>query len=252
MSRSHAEDAAPTMLIPRGTRIEVDPEGQLSIYAPGNLIVQNSGKYGTLESLAGSIRIDKGVEVEAVTVRCAETCFVLGFLNAWKVSARTLLLEDTARAYVVFRETQRLEVGRDARLVGNFTSEKELFGLFSRFAKQVRSLPFFFERKPAAPELPSSKLDETIDITPAAPKPASELPEPLLFALVLLEREVERGVHPPSSQRALDELIKLLQHQDLDTLQHTWRLLFSRIAEPREHALRARELVGEHYGAAKT
>jgi hypothetical protein len=86
---------------------------------------------------------------------------------------------------------------------------------------------------------------------PEAPKPASELPEPLLFALVLLEREVERGVHPPSSQRALDELIKLLQQQDLETLQHTWRLLFSRIAEPREHALRARELVAEHYGAAR-
>ena len=72
--RSPADDAAPTMLIPRGTRIELDAEGQLSIHAPGNLVVQSSGKYGTLESMGGSIRIDRGAEVEAVTVRCADTC----------------------------------------------------------------------------------------------------------------------------------------------------------------------------------
>ena len=51
------------MIIPRGLKIEVNPEGELSIHAPGNLVVQNSGKYGTLESLKGSIRIDRGVEV---------------------------------------------------------------------------------------------------------------------------------------------------------------------------------------------
>src|SRR5687768_17967176 len=90
MSRGPVEEAAPTMIIPRGIRIEIDPDGQLSIHAPGNLVVQNSGKYGTLESLGGSIRIDRGVEVEASTIRCAQTCFVQGFLTAWKVSARSL------------------------------------------------------------------------------------------------------------------------------------------------------------------
>ena len=90
------DEAAPTMIIPRGTRIEMDPDGQISIHAPGNVVVQNSGKYGTLESLGGSIRIDRGVEVEASTIRCAQTCFVQGFLTAWKVSARSLHLEDGA------------------------------------------------------------------------------------------------------------------------------------------------------------
>ncbi len=58
--------AAPTMIIPAGTEIEVDAHGQLSIRAPGNLVIQNSGSYGKLESIGGSIRIDQGVEVEAV------------------------------------------------------------------------------------------------------------------------------------------------------------------------------------------
>jgi hypothetical protein len=244
------------MIIPRGLRIEIDPEGQLSIHAPGNLVVQNSGKYGTLESMGGSIRIDRGVEVEAVTVRCPETCYVQGFLTAWKVAARSLQLEESARAHVVLQETERLEIGRDARLVGNFSSEKELLGLFSRFAHQVRSIPFLFERKAPAPELPEApsaraleeKLVQGRQFPPPPPEPSpAELPEPLLFALVLLERECERRIHPGASQRALDELVKLLQQQDLETLGLTYKTLFGRIAEPREDALRAHELVRQHY-----
>jgi hypothetical protein len=279
MSRNLAEETAPTMIIPLGTRIEVDAQGQLSIHAPGNLVIQNSGSYGTIESLGGSVRIERGVEVEAVTVRCADTCFVLGTLIAWKVDARSLRLESSARAQVVLQETERLEVGRDARLVGNFRSEKELFGLFSRFAQQFRSLPFYLERRGAAGELAEGNeaLDETLDqapgaspVTPApsnlsasqktepatgpasAPPPLGDLPDPLLFALVLLERELEARIHGPSSQRVLREIVKLLQEQDLETLRHTWRTLFGRIDDPRDDARRARELVEEHYTAAST
>ena len=253
--RSPAENLAPTMIIPRGLRVEIDPEGQLSIHAPGNLVVQNSGKYGTLESVGGSIRIDRGVEVEAVTVRCPDTCYVQGFLTAWKVAARSLQLEESARAHVVLQETERLEIGRDARLVGNFASEKELVGLFSRFAHQVRSIPLLFERR--APELPAAspsaraleeKLVQGRQFPPPPPEPSpAELPEPLLFALVLLERESERKIHPGASQRALDELVKLLQQQDLETLGLTYKTLFGRIVEPREDAVHAHELVRQHY-----
>lgn len=263
MSRTPADDVAPTMIIPRGTQIEMDADGHLTIRSPGNLVVQNSGKYGTLESLGGSIRIDRGVEVEATTVRCAETCYVQGFLTAWKVMARSLQLEDHARAHVVLQETERLEIGRDARLVGNFSSEKELFGLFSRFAQQVRSLPFFFERRQAPASLPERGPEHIevlgAEIVPDAaaepasepvPPPLSEFPEPLLFARILLERESERRLHNSASQRALDELIKLLQEQDLETLAFTWRTLFGRIAEPREDARRAQELVRQYYTAA--
>lgn len=254
MSRSTAEEIAPTMIIPRGLKIEVNPEGELSIHAPGNLVVQNSGKYGTLESLGGSIRIDRGVEVEAVTVRCPETCYVQGFLTAWKVNARSLQLEESARAHVVLQETERLEIGRDARLVGNFSSEKELLGLFSRFANQVRSLPFLFEKKgapaelPEGPPAPEEKVVQGTQFPPPPPEPSpAELPEPLLFALLLLERESERRIHPSPSQRALDEIMKLLREQDLETLSLTYKTLFKRIAEPREDVLRALELVREHY-----
>ncbi len=255
--KSSPEILAPTMIIPRGLRIEIDPEGKLSIHAPGNLVVQNSGKYGTLESTGGSIRIDRGVEVEAVTVRCSDTCYVQGFLTAWKVNARSLHLEESARAHVVIQETERLEIGRDARLVGNFASEKELVGLFSRFAHQVRSIPFLFDRKAAAGELkevpPGSlerapKLVQGFQFPPPPPEPSpAELPEPLLFALVLLERESERQIHPGASQRALDELVKLLQQQDLETLGLTYKTLFGRIAEPREDALRAQGLVRQQF-----
>lgn len=259
MSRATVDEAAPTLIIPRGTRIEVDPDGLLSIHAPGNVVVQNSGKYGTLESLKGSIRIDRGVEVEASTVRCAQTCYVQGHLTAWKVNARSLHLEDGARAHVVFQETQRLEIGRDARLVGNFSSEKELVGLFSRFANQMRSLPFFEKRSTPA-SLPKN-MDDTIVLeampapepvsTPEPPPPPeaafAELPEPLVFAMVLLERESEASIHPETAQRALDGLVKLLQQQDLETLRATWRTLFGRITEPRQDVQRARDLVGEYF-----
>ena len=251
--KASPESLSPTMIIPRGLRIEIDPEGKISIHAPGNLVVQNSGKYGTLESTGGSIRIDRGVEVEAVTVRCSDTCYVQGFLTAWKVNARSLHLEESARAHVVIQETERLEIGRDARLVGNFASEKELVGLFSRFAHQVRSIPLLFDRKAPAGELkeatlPAEKLVQGLQFPPPPPEPSpAELPEPLLFALVLLERESERRVHPGASQRALDELVKLLQQQDLETLGLTYKTLFGRIAEPREDALRAQELVRQQF-----
>lgn len=251
MSRTPAEETAPTMIIPRGVRIETDDEGHLSIHSPGNLVVQSSGKYGVLESLGGSIRIDRGVEVEARTIRCAETCYVQGFLTAWKVNARSLHLEDHARAHVVLQETQRLEIGRDARLVGNFSSEKELLGLFSRFAQQVRSLPFLFDRRNGtAAELPGH-VPETLEIEGTAESgeaaPLSEFPEPLLFARILLERESENRIHDPASQRALDELIKLLQVQDTETLGLTYRTLFSHISEPREDVCRGHEMVADYY-----
>jgi hypothetical protein len=260
------EIAAPTMIIPRGTEIEVDAHGQLSVRAPGNLVIQHSGSYGTLESRSGSIRIDQGVEVEAVSVSCAGDCFVQGSLTAWKVTARALQLEESARANIVLQETERLEVGRDARLVGNFDSEKELFLLFSRFAREFRSLPFFFERRegsgresggelPAAParrlvEVEGDAGDELDDAAEeergAAPRPQAspaDLPEPLFFSLVLLERDAERGDYGHTSQRVLSELIKLLQQGDVETLRLTYRTLLGRIVDPRADVRRAEELI---------
>ena len=168
------------------------------------------------------------------------------------MTARTLHLDDTARVHVVLQETPRLEVGRDARLVGAFGSEGELFHLFARFANQVRTLPFTLERRTARRELrgaePSPAAEDAGE-SPEALPPLSDLPEPLLFALVLVERELEMKIHGPAAQRALGEILKLLQAQDLETLRHTYRLLFSRVPEPRADAVRARELIAEHYAS---
>ncbi|MEM9291830.1 MAG: hypothetical protein AAGD01_09125 [Acidobacteriota bacterium] len=61
MARSPREDEShPTMIIPEGTEIEVDRHGQLSVRAPGNLVIQNSGHYGNLESVRGGGREGPG------------------------------------------------------------------------------------------------------------------------------------------------------------------------------------------------
>lgn len=257
--KDRERESAPTMIVPAGARIGVDPQGQLCIQSPGNLVLQHSGRYGTLESLHGSVRVERGVQVEAVTVRCAETCYVEGTLTAWKVVARSLQLEDGARANVVLQETQRLEVGRNARLVGNFSSERELFGFFSRFAQQVRNLPFGVEgRAEPAAELPqnagggaaAADLDEDAELAEelaAEAFAADEFPEALILALVLLEREMERHPHAGPAGRAIAQIAKLLQERDLETLRLTWRTLFGRIGDPGPDAIRARELVEGFY-----
>jgi len=252
------ESAAPTMIIPQGTQIETDAHGQLSIRTPGNLVVQNSGSYAVLESVSGSIRIEPNVQVEAVAVKCADTCYVQGSLTAWQVVAKTLHLDGNAQAHVMMQETECLEVDREARLVGNFHSEKELYMLFSRFARQVRALPFGLElgARPVTPvvdvapaSLPSSRVHGRIPSGDASSNglEADELPEELFFALVLLEREGERGHQGPTSQRVIEELSKLLREGDLETLRHTHRTLFSRINEPSEHLRKAGRLVAAFF-----
>ncbi len=249
------EEAPPTMIIPRGTEISVDVHGQLSVRAPGNLVIQHSGQYGNLESVAGSIRIEPGVEVEAVSVACSETCYVQGSLTAWRVAAKNLQLEDTARAHIVLQETERLEVGKGARLVGNFSSEKELFFLFSRFSRQVRSLPVYRDRDvetPAAelvqPFLGAAPLEPEPALPPASGRSAvASLPEPLFFAMALLERELGAGNPGPEVKRVLRELLKLLAEGDLETLRHTWRTLFGRVKAAGDGVERARELVEGHF-----
>ncbi|HEY4574789.1 MAG TPA: hypothetical protein VIJ26_12510, partial [Thermoanaerobaculia bacterium] len=92
--------------------------------------------------------------------------------------------------------------------------------------------------------VPEEKVVQGAQFPPPPPEPSpAELPEPLLFALLLLERESERRIHPATSQRAIDEMVKLLHEQDLETLGLTYKTLFRRIAEPREDVQRAEELV---------
>lgn len=264
MAKNSREDhVAPTMIIPRGTEISVDAHGQLSVRSPGNLVIQHSGQYGNLESVSGSIRIEPEVDVEAVSVKCPDTCYVQGNLTAWKVTARSLQLEDTARAHIVLQETEKLEIGKGARLVGNFTSEKELFFLFSRFSKQVRSLPLYRDRPEgeegegpspgeSLPLLEEGRSDEiepapAVLVNPEASQVSTDLDDALFFALMLLERSVSKEEYPEDSQRVLGEVIKLLRQGDLETLQHTYRTLFGRVVGGGEMVTRAQELIGRYF-----
>lgn len=276
------------MIIPSGTDIHVDVHGQLSIRTPGNLVIQDSGSFATLESLNGSIRIESDAQVEAVTVQCAETCYVEGSLTAWRVKAQSIQLEQSAKANIVFQEADRLEVGQNARLVGNFNTEKELFLLFSRFATELRSLPLFSERRkvsgsgdeeepPSAERLlaevasvspeeireaevveepaPAEVVQEVepAEAQPAAPSPSKSdepLPDPLFYSLVILERENTRPSYGPTAQRAIEEIVKLLRDRDLETLRLTYRTLFGRIVEPGRDVERVQELLEKHFDGA--
>ncbi len=258
-------EGSPTMIIPSGTEIQIDVHGQLSVRTPGNLVIQNSGHYGEIESVGGSIRIEANAEVEAVSVRCAETCYVQGSLTSWKVKAKSIHLEEKAQARVVLQETEGIEIGKNAKLVGNFSSEKELFLLFSRFAQQLRSLPFYFERKPQPAQLAESQEGEPA-VSPAPSEllqhvevsalssrvleAGEELPDQLFFALVLLEREAKNEAYGTTSIRVVEELVKLLKDRDLDTLQHTFRTLFSRIVEPGDDIRRALKMIDSYFREA--
>ena len=102
-SNASAADQAnfPTMIIPRGTEIKVNQNGQLSIKTPGNLVIQNSGTYSDIESTNGSIRIEENVTVEAVSIRAGQACFIQGTLTAWRVHAKRITLEERARAFIM-------------------------------------------------------------------------------------------------------------------------------------------------------
>ena len=120
MSATGDSQSFPTMIIPQGTEIKINANGQLSIKTPGNLVIQNSGNYSELESTNGSIRIEDNVSVEAVSVRAAQACFIQGTLTAWRVQAKKIALEDRAKAYIMMQECEQLELSKTSRLVGNF------------------------------------------------------------------------------------------------------------------------------------
>ena len=276
-------EAAPTMIIPSGTSIEVDQHGQLSVRTPGNLVLQNSGNYGTIESTNGSIRIEPDVQVEAVNVRCSKICYVQGSLTAWKVEAEAIQLEESARAHIILQETRSLQVGKEARLVGNFSSEKELFLLFSRFANQMRSLPFGRRDDPEPSEMSAggealrhlmnaggaeeaqqrtqrrlSEAPQPTDVVVDAESSASQgtagastieqLPDTLFYAQVLLERESHKVGAGPNTQNVVQELLGMLRDGQVARLGQTHQGLFNDVVRPSADLKRAMGMIATHFG----
>jgi hypothetical protein len=254
------EDARnfPTMIIPKGTDIAVNEQGQLSIRTPGNLVIQNSGVYSVIESGSGSVRIDPEVRVEAVSVQAADSCFVAGELTAWRVRANTITLEKGAKANIMLQESESLELDRNSRLVGNFASEKELYLMLGRFGRQLRELPDNLGRSerdqariaaeahaPPVLDGPTESTDRWDD--EAGPGVSTDQyrqqDEVLSLLRRILEREIGRHTNSKSSQRALEKLLELVRAGDLGALRESSSYQLSQVDEVSDELEKAMRLL---------
>ena len=247
MANGNSPAEHPTMIIPKGTEIRVGSTGQLSIKTPGNLVIQNSGQYAEIESVGGSIRIEENVQVEALQLKAAEACYVLGSLTAWRVEARKLTLDERARAFIMLQESQELELARTARLVGNFSSEKEIFLMMSRYTAQLKNLPLQVGPGDGAPAMATPQITAAIPRPTPPPAPAvaaaEASAEPLRTALILIDRDLRRPTYDSSSRAALGRIHEALRTADLARLRTAVEEDFSAVVEPSEDARRARDLI---------
>ena len=253
---SNAADQAnfPTMIIPRGTEIRVNANGQLSIKTPGNLVIQNSGTYSDIESTNGSIRIEENVTVEAVSIRAGQACFIQGTLTAWRVHAKRITLEERARAFIMLQESDHLEMAKNARLVGNFADEKELFFMMGKFSPQLKELPGSVDlsspntiegRAPAA-YIPSASQPGTTP-TPAPVASREDSGEHLRVAQSLLEREIGRTDLAPAEAEALREVLYALRERNVTRVSGIYRGAFSELKTQSEGVRQAYEHLDKYF-----
>ena len=246
---SGAADQAnfPTMIIPRGTEIRVNQSGQLSIKTPGNLVIQNSGIYSEIESTNGSIRIDENVNVEAVSIRCGQACFIQGTLTAWKVHAKKITLEDRAKAFIMLQESEHLELSRTARLVGNFANEKELFLMMGKFTSQLKELPGGVDMgSPSA--IPEHRpVPASIPGNVAIPQTGSA--EQLRTAQTLLERELARPDLPPKEAEGLREVLYAIREHNIGRIGSIYRAAFAEVHSASESLRQAYDALDRFFAA---
>jgi hypothetical protein len=261
----------PTMIIPNGTEISVNEQGLLSIRTPGNLVLQNSGVYSVIESVRGSVRIDPEVKVEAISLQAADSCFVAGELTSWRVKAKKITLEKGAQANIMLQESEALELDRNARLVGNFASEKELYLMLGRFSKQLQNLPEGLTSGPSdshrlsAAASASTSMPSLATQEPAAAQPASaatdepyvapdgedepgfskrqQVQEVLSLVRVVLERELGRASVVDPGRAALERLLELVRAGKLAALNESYLYLISQVSEPSEDLENARDML---------
>ncbi|HKO01780.1 MAG TPA: hypothetical protein VJ032_08810 [Thermoanaerobaculia bacterium] len=234
------------MIIPRGTEIRVNHQGQLSIRTPGNLVIQNSGNYSEIESTNGSIRIEENVTVEAVSIRAGQACFIQGTLTAWKVHAKRISLEDKAKAFIMLQESENLELARGARLVGNFANEKELFLMMGKFTTQLKELPGGVDMGSPA-SLPRSS-PASIPGTVAIPQTGGEH---LRIAQTLIERELARPDFAPNDAEGLREVLYAIREHNISRVGSIYRAAFAEIKSPSDAIKQAYENL-ERFFATRT
>jgi hypothetical protein len=255
----------PTMIIPNGTEISVNEQGLLSVRTPGNLVIQNSGVYSVIESGQGSVRIDPEVKVEAISVQAADSCFVAGELTSWRVKAKKITLEKGAQANIMLQESENLELDRNARLVGNFASEKELYLMLGRFTRQLRHLPEGLapgpeinEKLMASSEEPFKAINDMVSSMPepfVAPDGENEpglperqqLQEVLSLVRVVLERELGRASLVDPGRTALERLLDIVRAGNLRALDEGYRYLISQVENPSEDLENARVMLSSMF-----
>lgn len=227
---SQKSEEYPTMIIPKGTEIKVNEKGQLSIKTPGNLVIQNSGNYSLIKSEKGSIKVEPMVNVEAVEVEAADTCLIQGNLTAWKVKAKKLCLEEKAQAFIMIQESEDLELAKSSRLVGNFSSEREIYLLLGKFSPELKALPT---------SINLGKEEPQKALTPPREK------ENLSIALVILEREFHLGIYDPDSLQALKEIINSIKIGEKNKIKQVFGIFSKQIKEPSEELKKAFSLIEE-------
>lgn len=227
---SQKTEEYPTMIIPKGTEIKVNEKGQLSIKTPGNLVIQNSGNYSLIKSEKGSIKVEPSVNVEAVEIEAADTCLIQGSLTAWKVKAKKLCLEERAQAFIMIQESEDLELAKTSRLVGNFSSEKEIYLLLGKFSPELKSLP--------------SSISLGKEETPKALSTSKEK-ENFSIALVILEREFGLGIYDPDSLQAIKEIINSIKIGEKNKIRQVYQIFSKQIKEPSEELKKAFKLIEE-------
>ena len=251
----------PTMIIPSGTEIKVNEQGQLSIRTPGNLVIQNSGVYSMIESGQGSVRIDPQVKVEAVSVQAADSCFIAGELTAWRVKASKITLEKSAVACIMLQESEQLELERGARLVGNFASNKELYLMLGKFSQQLRRLPQSLAsgESDAAGEpflaaavggaVPEAQQEASEPfVTPdgehePSPDELQQRQEVLSLSRVVIQRELGRPDLDTNGREALESLQEMILSGRIDDLRREYGYLFSQVSSPSDDLLHARQML---------
>ena len=215
-------------------------------------MIQNSGVYSVIESGSGSVRIDPDVKVEAVSVQAADSCFVAGQLTAWRVRARKITLERDAQANIMLQESESLELDRNARLVGNFASEKELYLMLGRFSRELRDLPTgVFAGEEAKARIPADAQEAgadsvATDTSPAdadASDPRQQHSEVISLVRVILEREIARVGPTGAGREALEKLLELVRLKDRNKLREGYRYLLSQVETPTEELERARGII---------
>ena len=219
-------------------------------------MIQNSAKYSVVESSNGSVRIDPGVSVEAISVLAKDTCFVAGKLTAWRVRASKIILEKEAHANIMPQEAQALELDRAARLVGNFASEKELYLMLGRFSRQLHELPESLlpgENVPgvggADPGLLSSPADNgEVFISPdgeegSAPEDSDRVEEILSLLRMTLEREIGREDLETAGRQALAQLMEDVRKKDFEKLAGRSSYLLSQVVPGTEELKKAGRLL---------